>query len=55
MKGYCNSCKKYVQGIKRPWSWAWFFLGFGIFYFLYYSWFRFKNRCPVCGLRINKI
>lgn len=50
MKGYCQSCKKYVQGVKKKFSVTALFLTLG--FYAIYRIFVFRNRCPICGTKI---
>ena len=68
MKGYCQNCKKKVQGVNKKGYWigtvlvalltGLFFIPLGILIFCIgmicdcAPWQ--KNRCPICGLKINK-
>jgi hypothetical protein len=58
MKGYCNSCKKNTQGVKKQISWGFFFLTFIVGGFIWYPLYRMifvrRTRCPQCGLKISK-
>lgn len=54
MKGYCVGCVRVVEGVKKNFSFGWFFLGFGVFYGVYRVLFVRKNRCPICGLKLQK-
>lgn len=53
MKGFCENHGK-VQGVKKKFSWFFFiitgFLGYGIYRLL----FVYKNRCPICGLKLRR-
>lgn len=56
MEGYCHSCKKQVQGVKKPWSWLCFLAWIptmGIIYIIYHACKK-KNKCPICGLTVLK-
>lgn len=59
MKGYCKSCKKKVQGVKKSIGWSWIvfwictLIGW-IPYTFYRMFFVHKNKCPVCGLNIER-
>lgn len=51
MKKYCISCDKYVQGTKKRWSWGWAIITGIIPYLIYHAFFKFNNKCPICGLK----
>ena len=60
MRRYCKSCKKNVQGIKSPISWLCMFLLamtlFGIIpYIIWRLFITPKNKCPICGLKLEKV
>ncbi len=46
---YCTLCQRYIDPVKKKFSWGVFILCFGIFYLPYRILFVHKNRCPVCG------
>ncbi len=53
MKGYCDGCKKQVQG-KRPAVKLLLMIICGIVpYFLFRAFFTKSNRCPICGIKIG--
>ena len=54
MIGYCEGCNKQVKGTKKEFSWGAFFLGLGIIYSLYRVLFCYRNRCPICGLKLRR-
>ena len=53
MKGYCENCKKQVQGVKKPFSFLCGWLTCWIPYIIYRILLVGKNRCPICGLRLR--
>jgi len=60
MKGYCKSCKKEVQGVKSPINWLVVFLSIitliGIIpYMIWRLFITPRNKCPLCGLKLEKI
>ena len=55
VKGHCKNCNKQMGGIKSKFSWMTFIFLFGWIwgYPIYYWFFKPKDKCPICGLRIN--
>ncbi len=58
IKGYCQSCKKEVKGVKKPFKWldslVWnmTIIG-GPIYAFWRIFFVHKDRCPICSLLIK--
>jgi len=60
MKGYCESCKQNVKGVKSPMSWLCIALSVvTVIGVIPYGCYRLllvrKNKCPLCGLKLSMV